>query len=208
MKRIVLSLIVITLIGCGGNKDESDSDTSKSVIETRVGMTKILPLEVGTKWIYQVSGFDTTVNQLRPFKVDTFNVAGDTTINHVVWYEIYGLGGDHALATNLGDGLYYAHFGYQPFLFVKYPINVGDTFSSNIGQIHAITQLVADDIELHVPAGDFYCYKYAQAAGPQKVMTNYYFAPGVGLIKMEILDRTGKYPMAENKLIAIERAKK
>ena len=209
MKKLMFSILMILLFGCGGEKSDRDTDavTPQPVIETRVGMTKIMPLEVGAMWVYQVSGYDTTLNQLRPFKVDTFHVIKDTLINNVKWYEINGLAGERALATNLGDGLYYAHFGFSPFLFIKYPLAVGDTFSSRIGQIQTVTQLAATGLEINTPAGNFYCHKYSQAAGPMKIITNYYLAPGVGLIKLEILDPAGKFPMAENKLIAIHREK-
>ena len=71
--------------------------------------------------------------------------------------------------------------------------------------IKAITTVAAIGLEVNCPAGTFFCHKYMQTVGPRKVTTNYYIAPGVGLIKMEILDRTGAYAIAENLLTEIKR---
>ena len=205
MKKIIYTLLVLFLAGCGGEEGEPDADTRQGIIETRVGTGKIIPLAAGHKWIYEVRALDTTVNALRAFRVDTFHVVRDTIINNGQWFEIDGLGRDRGFGTNLPDGFWYARPGENPFLFAKYPAAVGDTFTSTIGEIEAKTTVAATDLKISTSAGDFYCYKYMQKIGPQEMTTNYYFAPGVGLIKMEIMDQFGKSPVAENRLIEIKR---
>lgn len=205
MKKIVYALLMLFLAGCGGDKSEPDKDTTEGIIETRVGTGKIIPLAAGHKWIYEVRALDTTVNALRAFRVDTFYVVRDTVINNGRWFEIDGLGRDRGLGTNLPNGFWYARPGENPFLFAKYPAAVGDTFTSTIGQVEAKTTVAATDQKISTAAGEFFCYKYVQKVGPQELTTNYYFAPGVGLIKMEIMDKPGKSVLAENRLIEIKR---
>lgn len=203
MKKFLFLILVICLIGCGS--EDGDSEASKSVIETREGKAKIFPLEIGVSWIYEVKTLDTAVNALRVIRVDTLSIIDDTIIDGTKWYEIDGLAGEKAYGTNWQDGLYYARSGQKPFLFAKYPAEVGDTFTSTIGQIEAKSTVAATGLEIKVPAGTFYCHQYTQVVGPQKVTTNYYFAPGMGLIKMEVIDRRGKTPIIENRLIEIKR---
>jgi hypothetical protein len=205
MKNIIYVLLVLFLAGCGGEENELNTDTPEGVIETRVGTGKIIPLAAGHKWIYEVRALDTTVNALRAFRVDTFHVVRDTTINNGRWFEIDGLDRDRGLGTNLPDGFWYARAGENPFLFAKYPAAIGDTFTSKIGRVEAKTTVVATDLKITTAAGDFFCYKYVQKIGPMEMTTHYYFAPGVGLIKMEIMDQSGKSVMAENRLIEIKR---
>jgi len=202
MKKLILTFLILGLIGCG---EKSETDTTEATTQTRVGKAEILPLEIGTSWIYEVSALDTTVNDLRVIKTDTFSIIRDTVISGSRWFEVNGLGGEMAYATNWKEGLYYARPGGEPFLWIKYPAEVGDTFTSMIGEIEANTVMAGTGLEMKVPAGDFFCHKYIQKVGPMEMTTNYYLAPGVGLVKLEIRNRTGTSSLFEYELIKIER---
>jgi len=205
MKKYWIVLLAAIILGCGGGDEPADNDGEQSVIPQREGRSKMIPFEVGARWIFETSGFDTTAQALKVFRVDTFSVVSDTMIDKARWYQIDGLGGEIAYATNWNDGLYYARSGEKPFLFAKNPAQVGDTFTSMIGEVEAHTRVAAIGEEVRVPAGTFYCHKYVQTVGPRKVVTNYYFAPGLGLVKMEVLNRAGTLPIYKNELIKIER---
>lgn len=205
MKKYILFVMVLALLGCGEKKSETDTPGNTNLLEIREGAAKIFPLATNTEWIYNVSALDTTVNALRVIKVDTLRIVSDTLIEGVKWFKTMGLGLDNAYAINWNDGLYYAFAGDKPFLFAKYPADVGDTFASMIGQVEAKTIVAAVGLEVKVPAGSFFCHQYSQKIGGPGMTTNYYLAPGVGLIKMEILDRTGTKPIIENQLIEIRK---
>ncbi len=205
MKKFILSILVLALFGCGEKKDESDAGSNENLLENREGMTLIFPLDLSTEWIYEVGALDTSTSSMRLIKVDTFSLVGDTTIDGVKWFKAKGLGLDDYYAVNWNDGLYYARTGGKPFLFAKYPADVGDTFTSQIGRVEAKTTVAAIGLEIKVPAGTFFCHQYSQTIGEQGMTTNYYLAPGVGLIKMDVLDRVGASPIIENRLIQIKR---
>jgi hypothetical protein len=203
MKKLCILILIVALAGCGGKKE--DSDASKSIIETRVGAAKLFPFEIGTEWVYQMSAYDTTVKALRVIRVDTINVLGDTIINGSKWYKIRSLLGEMGYGINWNDGLYYARAGQKPFLWAKYPSQVGETLTSVIGDVQASNTVAATELKIEVPAGEFFCNEYIQQVGPEKLTTKYYFAPGVGLIKMDIFDQTGATAIYENKLMEIKR---
>jgi hypothetical protein len=151
---------------------------------------------------------DTATNTMRIFKIDTFKVLGDSVMGGVKWFEIDGLGPDRGFMTNTGDGLYFGRYGAEPFLFAKYPAQLGDTFTIAMGPVEAVNKVVGVDLETVVPAGTFFCYKYQQKVGARQFTTNFYFAPGVGLIKMEILDASGTEAIAYSVLKEISHMQK
>jgi hypothetical protein len=214
MKQLIILFVAVLAMGCGKGKEEAarDADTTRPAEQgtttTPAGGPAgvgdiIMPLQAGNQWVFQIIALDTTVNALRPFKVDTFSVIRDTFVGNTYWYEIDGLGPDRGFAVNWKDGLWFVRPPDEPFLLAKYPAVLGDEYVSFIGGIKATTKVVALDAKITVPAGTYFCYKYQQSVAPEPMITNYYFAPGVGLVKMEIMDKSGKSPMAENQLMKI-----
>ena len=197
-KALLTGIVILTLLGCSG-KEESDEPKIDIGGTPRIGNI-IMPLEVGNWWSYTIYGLDSARNMLRPILIDTLMVSSDTTINQERWFFMGGLQGTSGLVMNRRDGFWFAPAGAQPFLFAKYPAEVGDTFSSLIGDVPAHTTVEANGVEVKSPAGTYLCYKYVQKVEPSNAITNYYFAPGVGLVKMEIMDRAGQKPMAMNLL--------
>ncbi len=193
------AIVILTLLGCSSKKESEEEPSIDITPGQRVGNI-IMPLEIGNMWVYNIYGLDTANNQLRVIKVDTLSVVSDSIINRDRWYYIGGLQRTEGWVQNRKDGFWFALPGTQPFLFAKYPAQAGDTFTSLIGSSTARTTVAGTGVEVKSPAGTYYCYKYVQKVAPMDVITNYYFAPGVGLVKMEIMDRSGQQPMAMDML--------
>lgn len=197
---LLTGMMVLMLLGCSSKK-ESDQPAI-DIGAKRIGNI-IMPLELGNWWSYNVYGLDTAQNTLRQMLLDTLMVISDTTVNQERWFHIGGLQGTEGWVINREDGFWFAPPGQKPFLFAKYPADVGDTFSSVIGNANAHTTVAGIGVEVKSPAGTYYCYKYSQKVEPSNAVTNYYFAPGVGLVKMEIMDRSGRQPMAMDQLAGL-----
>jgi len=191
-KAILAGMIVLVVAGCSKKKESEEPSIDITPVH-RIGNI-IMPLEVGDMWVYDIYGLDTAKNQLRPMMVDTLSV--DTIYNRERWYHIGGLQGTEGSVINREDGFWFAFPGQPPFLFAKYPAELGDTFSGVIGNTTTLTTVEGTGVEVKTPAGTYFCYKYAQRVKPTNAITNYYFAPGVGLVKMEIMDRSGMHPVA------------
>jgi hypothetical protein len=192
---LLAGLVILTLLGCSSKKEAEEEPSIDISPGQRVGNI-IMPLEIGNMWVYNVYGIDTAQKQLRPILVDTLSVISDTVINSERWFYMAGLQGTEGWVQNRKDGFWFALPGAQPFLFAAYPAQPGDTFTSLIGKSTAHTTVAGTGVEVKSPAGTDYCYKYVQKVAPVNATTNYYFAPGVGLVKMEIMDRSGQQPMA------------
>ncbi len=192
---LLAGIVILTLLGCSSKKEAEEEPSIDISPGQRVGNI-IMPLEVGNMWVYSVYGLDTAQNELRPILVDTLTVVSDSVINRERWFYMGGLQRTEGWVSNRKDGFWFALPGGQPFLFAKYPAQPGDTFSSLIGKSTAHTTVAGTGVEVKSPAGTYYCYKYVQKIPPLDATTNYYFAPGVGLVKMEIMDRSGRQPMA------------
>lgn len=204
MRKLALAIMLTICLGCGdGNQErrEESESAQDSILQMGRLADIIMPLAVGNMWVFQVNALDTSVNAMRRIGIDTFRVVRDTTIANSRWYELRGLQSD-GYAINWTNGCWFAVPGSDPFLFAKYPAAVGDTFTSVIGGVEARYQVVATGAEITVPAGRFFCYHYRQRIGPRGPTSNYYFAPGVGLVKLEIFDPGGR-KIAENLLLEV-----
>ncbi len=200
MKRLLGSILVLVLFcGCGGKEESEEPAFDYDATGKRIGNI-IMPLEVGNMWEYQIFALDTAVNDLRMIKVDTFAVVEDTAVNAERWFHIGGLQGTEGWVTNRRDGFWFARLNEDPFLFAKFPAEVGDRYTSTIGTVEAEITVTDVGAEVTVPAGTFRCYRYVQKAGPMGVTTIFYFAPGAGLVKVSLMDRTGQRPIGENRL--------
>jgi hypothetical protein len=191
MKHIWLTILILLMLGCG----KSEQEQSRPVAKMPAAVGGILPLKIGNNWIYELYGMDTTSNRMRVFKIDTFSVIGDTLINDSLWYVLDGLGEDSTMARNIENGLWFLRKGRPPFLFAKYPAVLGDKYNTVSEAVELSTEVISTGARINVPAGPFTCFKYQQIVDPPHAINNFYFAPGVGLIKMDILDQAGEKPL-------------
>jgi hypothetical protein len=196
MKKIALLFLLVALAGCG--KKEADKKESANKAAGGAELTDvILPLKTGNMWIYDVFALDTAKNRHILLKVDTFEVLQDTVINNETWWDTQQLGYDKlghrnkAWMINRKDGLWMHMKGDTgEFLWAKYPSLIEDEYGGPILGVPSTSKVLTNSIAVEVPAGKFDCYAFGQYIGKEHILTRYYFAPNVGLIKMEIPDST------------------
>jgi hypothetical protein len=144
-----------------------------------------MPLAVGNKWVYHVEVFD-TFSVIQEYD-DSIAIISDTTINSESWFRDQ----KSRLFTNYDDGLYQLISG-TPRLWIKFPGDVGDTFTTAINLFNPYEEygpfrVMTDNVAISVPAGSFPCWQYQRSicifSGGGTA--NYYFSPYTGLIRFE-----------------------
>ena len=174
MRKILALLLIGSLLFSFGCSDD-DSGT-----EYESGIKIIMPLAIGNHWSYYNYILDTLGN-LHDTTLQDLNIYKDTVIESVHWYITtdeypYKVG---SLLANKDDGLWV--YGSTPYLIIKYPAEVYDTWSAPGG---AYTySLLAKGVIIIVPEGTFSCYKYLSRASESEDSTLLYYAPGYGMIK-------------------------
>jgi len=209
MKYFALLVAGMLLTGCGAKKDNpspavATTPPTQAVesIDSALAGVDLTPFKIGNRWIYEISIMDTTTGRLVPDLLDTFTVSRDTTINGELWHMIDGMGPKGSLAINREGGQWIIAPDGKPYLIAKFPAAAGDEFSGMGGQV--INRLEKTGVEITVPGGTFYCYQYSQIFGPQRRLTYNYFAPGVGLVKMEIMGADRNTPVMVSRLMKAE----
>ena len=173
MRKILAVLIAgLLIISLGCSEDDSDEYDS--------GIKIIMPLTIGNQWTYHNFTQD-TLDVQRDTTLSDLNIYKDTIIESVHWYITtdnypYKIG---SLITHKDDGLWV--YGLTPYLMIKYPADIFDTWSSPGGEYEY--KMVAKGVILTVPAGTFSCYKYRGRPNDTEDSTLLYYAPGYGLIK-------------------------
>ncbi|MEE9442499.1 MAG: hypothetical protein V3V99_07510 [candidate division Zixibacteria bacterium] len=213
MYRLLFVVMIFILIGCGGEEQanrqeetipktntEAQTDTEQETAPPLAGVD-LMPLEVGNSWVYELAAMDTLTGELTVNKIDTFRVERDTVIDGETFYFISGMGLRGTLATNRDDGFWIMGPMGQPIMLAKFPGVDGEDFSMTVGPSVITNRLDKAGLEIEVPAGKFYCYKYSQVMGPMRRTTYNYFAPGLGLVKMETLGSPTGKPIMVGRLI-------
>lgn len=164
----------------------------------------IMPLAVGNEWEYQLYMYDSLANKLIKLNTVTYTITGDSTIDGETWYRIDGMGPHSTWGVNRDDGFWILGPTGEPMLLAKFPGQNGDEFTRITGRMTIINRIEAAGLPMTVPAGSYQCYKYAQEFGSQDRITYSYYAPGAGLIKMEIMNEKGSQPVMSTELISIK----
>ncbi|MFH1700704.1 MAG: hypothetical protein ABIE07_08975 [Candidatus Zixiibacteriota bacterium] len=213
MYRLLFAVMIFILIGCGeeeqanrreepvpATKMEAQTDTEEVTAPPLAGVD-LMPLKIGNSWVYELSTMDTLTGELSVSKIDTFRVERDTVLDGETFYFISGMGPRGTLATNREDGFWIMGPMGQPIMLAKFPGLDGDDFSMTLGPTVISNRLDKAGLEIEVPAGKFYSYKYSQVMGPMRRTTYNYFAPGLGLVKMETLGSPMGKPIIVGRLI-------
>lgn len=176
-------LILITLLVLQG-LTEGCSKKPYEPSQNNTNTTPIWPLSVGSLWNYQAISFDSTGQII---EIDTFliRIYRDSVIGDTTWYfdqpAPFGYG-----YTNLADGVWERGIGQDPtFLLAKFPALVGDKWETRGGLYSA--EVAGVSAQISVPAGSFVTLYYLWSPKYQNFeIQHYYFAPGVGLIRLEL----------------------
>jgi hypothetical protein len=157
-----------------------------------------MPLAIGNRWVYRRPSGSGSVT-------DSIVIVRDTTIGGEKWF-ISSIGIRY---VNRADGAYIWHFiDSLPTRQTKFPLALGDTAIDNgwfpvldtsgaiVDSTHNFGLVVKGNVSVTVAAGTFNCWKvllyyYTVGAGHDPSLNTayeyYYFAPGVGVVKEEVL---------------------
>jgi hypothetical protein len=147
MRNLFWLSILVTL--CSGCEDKG------VVTPPQASQQGIMPLKVGNCWIYETTFLDTLGNVIL-VAPETLAVVVDTMIKGETWFRV-----KNVLYTNRSSGLWIWGTD-EPYLFYKYPTEVGDSTLTGYGTIQTVT---ATARQVNVPAGTFSCVEYSQRFG-------------------------------------------
>ncbi len=193
-KLLILALIALFVITGCGTRESADSDTSQpaqteqdqaSAVIAEGG--DIMPLAAGYRWEFQNQQMNPNSGQLEKTSNIIYDITADTLIEGETWFKINGMGPESTWGANRDDGFWIIAPTGQPMLMAKYPAEAGDEFSRVQGGV-AFTKVASGGESVAVPAGSFQCLKYIQEFAGSGHVTNSYFAPGVGPVKIEIIN--------------------
>jgi len=168
-------LAAVCCLSCGDDDDRCIGDRSV-----------IVPLEIGTRWVYRHTVTDVNADTVISVTMDTLRVLRDTMIEGQLWAIMSW--SDQAWA-NLPDGNWiwyeYEYPPAEPYLMARFPASVGDEYVSDFaGEVSNVT--VADTaLRVSVPWGTIETYHYVFRSVAGEIESEHYFAPGVGRIKSD-----------------------
>jgi hypothetical protein len=171
-----LSFTAVLSAGCG------------SVEPTESKAVEIFPLRIGNSWSGTSYNYDTSGN-IRSQTSGTITVNRDTLIDGRNWY---GLSNGWFFSSQ-PDGIHAADptgKSNSRLLLFAYPIELGATWIGVDGRSDTIDISVIDTAVVVKAAGrEWKCYRYNVTLRPYTAITDYYLAPGVGLIMTEHRDQ-------------------
>ncbi|MCK5125220.1 MAG: hypothetical protein KAR42_03100 [candidate division Zixibacteria bacterium] len=207
MKTLFTLCITIFLIGCAPDNSEnnnqlpqpgstnaiSTSDASGNSSESITGKmadADIIPLNLGNLWTYQMFQIDTTNGKMNPTQKITYAIHRDTVMDNEVWYLIEGMGPNGTWGINRDDGFWIIGPTGQPILLAKFPGQIGDEYSKITGAAIIINRIESTGESVTVPSGSYFCYKYAQEFGGKSRTSYAYYSPGVGMVRLEVMNES------------------
>jgi len=185
-------------------------DSSKS--------TNLIPLSVGTKWVYKET-YTTFPNENYP-QIDTVTVtiSSRKIIENITWYSIF----DSKFSTNLftsdtnkgliaysniNDNIYsrivYRDSSSNYLLRYKYPVKIGDRFNSpfwitwngvvSYTDTVLVSKVVSVDTLIKVPAGEYRCVLYRTSPHGDTTFSKSeeFVSPKIGLVRYDEVYHNG-----------------
>ncbi|MDD3731859.1 MAG: hypothetical protein PHU88_05730 [candidate division Zixibacteria bacterium] len=173
MNKILIYLFTVLFLLLTACSDDNDNNDDSDI-------EMIMPLNIGNQWSY-LNFVKDTLGVQRDTTYSDLNIYKDTVINDIHWYITtdeypYKVS---SLIAHRDDGLW--AYGPPPYLIIKYPADIYDTWSSPGGAFEY--KLTAKGVILTVPVGTFSCYEYSSHPTQGDDSTLIYYAPGYGLIK-------------------------
>ena len=218
MFKTSLSILIscAILIGCGSNDTDTTSKSATPPPQSQQTTTAaaqqpaltegaaLMPLAVGNRWTYQMAMLDTLTGKMTLAGQSVYEVMRDTAMTGETWYFMSGMGPNGTWVTNRADGFWIISPTRQPMLLAKYPGQVGEEFTRITGPATIINRIAEVSVITPVGAGTYSCYKYAQEfGGPSRTSYNYY-SPGVGMVKMEVMNETLSHAVMSSELVKAE----
>jgi hypothetical protein len=151
--------------------------------------TTFIPLNIGNKWQYKVTDFDSTGNVINQI-YGTRTIYKDTVVNGIRWYAYTGdFRGNWN--TNKSDGYWVFiepdsvfSINDTSWIVYKFPTQVGDVY----GSADHPTEVVSTNESILVPAGNFRTIHYRIELDDIILYSYYvsfdsYVCPGLGIVK-------------------------
>lgn len=193
----LLNLIMYLTISC--SKDKSDACLPDKI----AGM---LPLNMGNKWIYQTTIYD-SVGNITKLSNDTISIIGDTVVDCQINYKVKSTHNsmDTYFSSNEVIRIYNTLNGFQSLDgLYPYPVNSGNWVRSNdcVNLYISCSQLSLFDSSLNKT---FSCYKYendslfeynnstCNGRAPIIKLICSYYTPEVGLIRQDYFGYSRSY---------------
>jgi len=195
MRYLAIVGVVLVLAGCGA-KDPLTST------ETQV----IWPLKVGNHWEYKFNQYNSDYVQPISSGVYIYDVLGTVQIGTETWslMQVFdstrrNLPGDSSVyiyhdtmyVMNRADGLWSrSSVISQPYMAVKFPVHLGETYQQNPGLPGSpVVEVASLDEQVRVPAGTFSCYHYIMHENQWNFdWSSLYCRPNVGIVQQVVRD--------------------
>lgn len=142
-------------------------------------MGTIMPLAIGNKWEFWVAVYD-TVSGDSATSLEFMEIVRDTLIATEQWY----IDNANRIYKNKDDGLWSISSGGQPYLFLKFPATMGDSYFGNPDLVETI-RVESTGVLIAVPHGNHVCYYYLGTVSDPTFKYKYYYNPNFGPISIE-----------------------
>jgi hypothetical protein len=177
----ILGLIILYNTGCNSRKLQNINQ-------------EIIPIAEGNNWIYH-NYYYRSPRKDSICDADTiqFQIGKKIKINNEEWFQWGVFGIDFRnVGRNKKEGFCTITYDNiqnisvdSAFLFFKYPTKPGDVWYSKFD--NDTIQTISLDEEVTVPAGTFKCIHYRKKDSGKYPNNGFFMAPGVGMIKCEII---------------------
>jgi hypothetical protein len=154
-----------------------------------------MPLQVGNRWIWQLTFYD-TLGHPYAVSLDSLTIDSVKNVDSELWF-FPGQPYWKLAFANLVGGCYYRAFSDTPgpsFLFYKYPATIYDTYKAPVGLVSVDHVWIVDTLEtitvlstdttITVPAGSFRCYLYQRFRNNGDFFYDEFLSPGWGWIRI------------------------
>jgi hypothetical protein len=169
----ILGTLFVLIVSCGEDATLKYGDRDQ-----------IVPMAVGTKWIYRTTVTDAAADTTIAVDMDTIRVIKDTTMNGQQWFITSP--GDQAWAE-FDDGYWIwprnANPPSDPYLFAKHPADLGEKYLVQFGGATDTITVVDVMAFVRVPLGLFETTHYQITDSTGEIVSESYFTPGLGLVK-------------------------
>jgi hypothetical protein len=186
-EELYTAVITDSVTDEAGNNLETDYVWS---FTTTIG--SIMPLSIGNKWEFLIETIDTLTGDIDS-TIDHIEIVRDTVIQSETWY----IDQTGAVYINKADGLWTYSLSDQPYLFLKFPAIIGDTYFGNPDLVETI-RVDSTSVLRGVPHGNHICYLYAATVSDPTFKYKYYYKPNLGPVSTSKLT-TGSLKVVERR---------
>ncbi len=167
IKFLLFALIIMLVVSC--EKDDDNNDSSGPEF-----------LKVGNEWVYDLSMTSQNISNSGDFSYKVLTQVEDWKYSVKETTELQGFPAQTQLYTWTDNNVF--NLGRD-----MNTVSVGDSWSEPSDGVDYYTTVMADDLEITVPAGTFTCRKLRQTQSDDTSLVGYhYYNDSYGVVLMEI----------------------